>query len=425
YIWIKLQSKKTYLINTELSLHTGSEGVKFDGNFSTIKAGGAMTNVVSIGDTTTVRVQLRNLLVNANSVATYGIYMMLVTETNSLIQNCSVTGATSHGWYLRKCQVVRFENMKSYSNGGAGFLIDDCNCSIFDTIRSTANTDNGITIQKTDYTGGCQLSNIDIENNSEHGMEIVNTLSPVTIKGGWLEGNTKDGILIGGSARGVSVHGVGITGGDAGNVYRAIRLSSGAAGCDVIDNRFAYSAGTQFGNVVDESSSFNRIYPNYYRSNGAILGSSVPIINELITEKSVGMGGYLAGGTAISIAATGNKTFTFTPSGTFNIPGADNRGAYLVEIDFVGYFAGVDETCFKRFHIYLATNAAIDYDASITEIYSRGDTRKSALTGATPTSPGSSTFAVVFSNSDDSSFDGYFTWRVIMTTEGKLTLEVT
>lgn len=423
--WINLRATRTYLINTELSLHTGSEGVKLNGNFATIKAGGAMTNVISIGDTTTIKVQLRNLIINADDVATYGIYLMMVTETNSLIQNCSVTKAVSHGWYLRKCQVARFENVRAHINGGAGFFIDDCNASTFDSIRSTSNTGNGITVQKTDFTGGCQMFNIDAEANIEHGVEIVNTLSPVTINGGWLGGNTKDGILIGGSARGVSVHSVGINGGDVGNVYRAVRLNDGAAGCDIVDNKFAYSAGTQFGNVVDESSSFNRIYPNYHRNDGAILGNTTPVVGEMITHNTVSMGGYLAGGESISIGASGSKTFTFTPSGTFNIPGAGDRGAYLVEIDFVGYFVGIDETCFKRFQVYLATNAAAGYDGSTTEIISIGDSRKTELTGATPAAAGSSTFAVVFSNADDSSFDGYFTWRVIMTTKGKLTLEVT
>lgn len=265
--WVKLQSCKTYLINTELSFHTGTEGVKFDGNFSTIKAGGAMTNVVSIGNTTTVRVQLKNLRVDANSVATYGIYMQQVSVQLSLIQNCEAKNAVSHGWYLHGCEVLRFQGLLSEFNGGAGFLIEDCNGCVFDTIRARANTDNGITIQKVDSSGGCQFFNIDSESNSEHGIEVVDTTSPVTIVGGWIEANAKDGILI--TAKGVVVKDVGISGGDVGNNYYAIRLNSGAAGCTITDNKFVTGAGTVFHAVYDNSGGQTNVtYPNFYRTTG-------------------------------------------------------------------------------------------------------------------------------------------------------------
>jgi len=276
--WIILAAKKTYLTNTEFALHTGAHGPKLNGNFSTIKAGDTIDAVVSVDGATSTKTQVLNLIIDGDNKATYGFKGVLITEENSLLQNIHVKNALSHGMYFDGCQVMRLENVISNYNAGAGFMFESCNGLIADTIRAVGNTGNGVTVQRgvRAHTGGMQIFNPDIEQNDGHGIEVVDTLSGVAILSGWLEKNGLDGINIGGSARGVSVRDNNIVGGDDGNVYRAVRLQDGSAGCDVIANKFQYSAGTGAFAVVENENTgaaYNRIYPNYYRSNGNVLGT--------------------------------------------------------------------------------------------------------------------------------------------------------
>ncbi len=134
-------------------------------------------------------------------------------------------------------------------------------------------------------------------------------------------------------------------------------------------------------------------------------------------------GGEIKGTAALSINAVGSKTLSFIPSGTFNIAGATNRGAYLIEIDVIGYLAGIDETLFKRFHLYLGASATTAYDNSENVIYSYGDSRVAAITMGAPTVLENGIPSYTIANADDSAFTGYIVWRVIMTTSD-ITLQI-
>jgi hypothetical protein len=437
--WVEFNGAKTYAVSAEIDCHTGSQGVKIRGNMATIKATAAMNAIMSVDSTTVINCQIHDMIMSGASLATYCFKGTLITEQNSIISNVTVTGAVSHGMYLDGCQVNYLENIRLMNNGGDGALFESCNGMTVNSLRARTNGGNGLTISRgvRSYTGGCQISNVNIEISSLSGISVVDTKSPVTITGGWFENNIGDGINIGALATGVIVNGNGIIGTEGTGGYVAVRLQDGCAACEVTGNKFQYSTGGSavYNVVKDESTSTavsNVVHPNYTRSNGAIINpvgkdtyNEQDRTRQMTTVNAVGAGGWLAGGEAIIVPAAGSSTFVWTPSGTFGIPGADYRGAYAIEIDCVGYFVGVDQSIYKQFKIFTSTMDANAYDASISETHSLGDSRKADLTGATPTAPGSSAISVVFSNANATSFKGTFTWRVVMTTTGQLTLAVT
>jgi hypothetical protein len=154
-------------------------------------------------------------------------------------------------------------------------------------------------------------------------------------------------------------------------------------------------------------------------SGSATADAALPLAGGTMT------GNIIGSKTAYVIPSAGSKTFTFTPSGTFTIPGPNDRGSYFIEIDFMGYFTGSDQTVTKRFHIYASTLGASIYDAGTVEVHQYGDSRRTDLTGAAPINAGSSAFSIVFSNANaTNSLDGYFTWRTLMTTSA-ISLAVT
>jgi len=284
YMEVVLQSNVTYLINTELPLYTSRrfQGIKLNGNFATIKAGGAMTSVISLTTPLTIQVQIKNLIINANSQATYGFYAYGIVQSDVLIQNIRVKEATSHGMYLDDCMSIRLENIISQYNGGDGIRLDDCNHLVLDTVMAGNNTLNGITVGQTSYGGGLKLLNVDAEHNSENGIEITDTTgAPVVIMGGWLSLNTKDGIKIGGASEGTYISGNFIAGGDAGGVYRAIRLSSGTKGVYCGGNYFSYASDySAFASVLDDSGeSDNIIFPNFSGKTGAVINNAMQVAN--------------------------------------------------------------------------------------------------------------------------------------------------
>ena len=289
-------------------------GPKINGNFATIKSLNAMASVLTVGTTTTRQVNIKNLILDANSLATYGFKGVMITEQDSLIENLTAINAVSHGIYCDGCQVSTFRNIKSSNNGGDGYLFESCNGLSLETPRATANAANGITIQRGSraFTGGMQMHNPDIEQNLGHGIRVVDTLSPVTISGGWLESNAMDGINI--SAVGVSVKNVGIIGGDAGNTYRAVRLAEGAKGCEVSGNKLAYSLGTgAFAKVRNESTGLNNtINPNYTRSSGGVV-----------------RGEYAVASQSNPLVITGVTSIDNIPKTLFNFAGTIEQGVHI------------------------------------------------------------------------------------------------
>jgi len=266
-----------------------------------------------------------------------------------------------------------------------------------------------------------QLYGVDAELNGLHGISVNGTASPVLITGSWLESNTGDGINVSGAASGVIIKNNGIIGGIVlGD--RAVRLGASTVGCTVTDNRFQTAGGgaadAAYIQVVDNGTGVpNDTYPNYVRSNGQVIGEDISLAPIRQTQVP-GVSGMLSGGVAISIPSAGSSTFTFTPSGLYNIPGASDRGAYFLEIDFVGYFAGIDQSAMARFRIFAATLEGSIFDVSATKEFEVGDTaRMVSLTAGTPTIVGATNaFTVAFSNAAGNSFDGYFTWRSVSTT---------
>jgi len=305
-----------YAISSEIQgkLSWTSTGPKINGNFATLKAIGKMRSVLAVGDATTRQVRIKDLILSANSLATYGFRGVMISEQDSIVENLSVSNAVSHGIYCDGCQVSTFRNIKSNNNGGDGYLFESCNGLNLETPRAINNAGNGITVQRgvRAFTGGMQIRNPDMENNLGHGIRAVDTRSPLLIDGGWLESNRMDGINI--SAVGVSVKNNVISGGSADNSYRAVRLARGASGCEVCDNGLADTVGSgAFARVRNEAPGLtNQIDFNYTRAGGGIIYGEYAVVSQ-----------------TKAFVITGTTPVNNTPQTLFNFAGVVGHSAHI------------------------------------------------------------------------------------------------
>ena len=427
----------TYLVSSEIDFNTGATGPKVDGMGSTIKAIAAMTNVVSISGPTKLDTNFKNLRIDGNNIATNCFYASFVVEMSSCIENIKAVKATDKGMIFDGCQVGRFSGLVAELNGGTGFQIESCNGAIFTGVRANVNTGNGITIQKgsTGFSSGVTIHKLDCEVNGENGVKVVDTTSPVRLSG-WVESNAKDGILIQGSARNVTVESMNVIGEEGSSNYRAIRIQDGAKGCSIRNCLFNKKSGSDAYSVVeDESTStsyFNDISDNF---SGVAVNKAASVrddyFNGDLTSKmtsfgTLGKGGYVVGGESFVIPAGGSITLTFAPSGTYNIAGSGDRGAYMISIDMIGHVSVYDQCVYKKYDVFMAGGNGNAYDPSSTERLAYGDTvRGNNITINTPTVVNNNNIRVVISNANTNAYTGCLSWENVMTTTGHLTLTIT
>jgi hypothetical protein len=182
---------------------------------------------------------LRSLVVNANHLATNALLLIKPTAFDvPALENVMAKGATSAGVVVRGCQLCTMRGVHSTQNGGEGISLEGCNGSVASGVMSTKNGGDGIVLRKyvegsTTFSGGMSFYGIDAESNGGHSVNIIDTLTPVSFFGGWIEGGApgKDGFHI--TAPVVSISGMRISGKNAGTQGYAVNLLAGAEAADI------------------------------------------------------------------------------------------------------------------------------------------------------------------------------------------------
>lgn len=160
------------------------------------------------------RVQLENLVFDANRKAKIGLYLYKVGSPITAIRNVTAQNAIEIGFYIRESQVANFESLVAEHNQSAGFFIRGSNASRFFNLASRYNCGTGIIIkgvnapleaweealaqlqnppQMNTSSGGIYIINANVESNQGHGVVVHGTTSPVILENFWLEANAGEG----------------------------------------------------------------------------------------------------------------------------------------------------------------------------------------------------------------------------------------
>lgn len=160
------------------------------------------------------RVQLENLVFDANRKAKIGLFLYKVSSPITTIHNVTTQNATEIGFYIRECQVANFEALVAEHNQSAGFFVRGANASRFFNLVSRYNCGAGIIIkgvnapleaweealaqlqnppQMNTSSGGIYIINANVESNQGRGVVVHGTTSPVILENFWLEANAGEG----------------------------------------------------------------------------------------------------------------------------------------------------------------------------------------------------------------------------------------
>lgn len=286
----------TYIVNTPISLAPTFFGLMVDGenkNCVTIKANAGMTAVFLYTDVSANgRFQFRNLTIDGNAVAQYGIkstqfrYGELVDVT---VQNAPTAGVQfAAGWD------ISVRNSEFFGNGD-GFILADTqgNDLTFDKTLFTSNTGVGLR-----FVGG----------------------GPVTVRNGAVQGNAKGGIYFVGLGRPAVVDGVYFEANAATGIAFATPVKTVKA--DIIAN------GTS---LVQSETNLNASFPS----------PNVTIRNCLFNETNTETAVYAVAGTSMSLRGNYNSGPTVPLLKTYG----DSTIANVHNVEFsgnVGFTKDVD-----------------------------------------------------------------------------------
>lgn len=161
----------------------------------TVQASAAITAVLSIAGATHANyLYFRGIIFNANSNATYAVANPTndITNNSHVFQDCTATGATSHGWYLRSVNSWRMLNCHAYLNGGAGVAGAAASRGACQWVGGSIhdNTGNGINLTR----ANSRCSAVLIYDNGGDGVNIESGASQASIEWCTIYGNTGDGI---------------------------------------------------------------------------------------------------------------------------------------------------------------------------------------------------------------------------------------
>ncbi len=182
----------TYLISKPIRFTGHGLRIIGDGHLdargTTIKAAAKMPAMLYLRGSS---VEVSRLYLDGNKKATFGLHAFHLNEVDSRLEFILVRNATSHGFFLDHSQISEVVNCISAGNGGDGFYITDCNAIRIAQCRSQSNAGRGFTVTSTDYSGGCQLLDVNVEENGMEGVFVVRggigTL--VVLQRAWIEGN--------------------------------------------------------------------------------------------------------------------------------------------------------------------------------------------------------------------------------------------
>jgi hypothetical protein len=224
-----------------------STGIKLTKPLSIEGAGARGTQIIALrdmpyvfGTDSLIRMfSFMNLVVDANYHANSAFVLTNGTDFDvPTLKNVFVSHAKGTGIVLRACQLCSIEAVLSTGNGDSGISFEGCNATAAVNISTTFNRGDGIVVRKAEFestvfSGSMSFFNIDSEGNRGHEVSVLDTTTPVTFVGGWLESGApgKDGFHI--SAPHVTILGMRISGQNLGGVGYAINLLPGAEGADI------------------------------------------------------------------------------------------------------------------------------------------------------------------------------------------------
>lgn len=192
-------SGATYLVNDTITLASGF----YDFSGATIKAGPGMVGKPLVAAASMAVLRLANLRIDCAGTAARGFYGFHLNTPGVSLDNVWVSGATGDGFYLDGCQAARLDGLTARYCGGHGIRALSCNATIVRDSLSELNTGDGVHVEPgaTGYSSGMSLLDSTIQNNAGNGISVdAAVLSPVKIRGNWIEANAANGILSSGKA---------------------------------------------------------------------------------------------------------------------------------------------------------------------------------------------------------------------------------
>ncbi len=145
---------------------------------------------------------LSTLVLDGNKKANTCLSIYKVSGANQqIVTNVQCTNAIGDGAVLKACQVSSLRNLTARKNGGNGIVLQGCNGLMLYSVSAVHNEKSGFKITnlvegKSKYSGGINVYGLHSEANTENGISINKVLTPISIFGGWIEGNKKNGVLI-------------------------------------------------------------------------------------------------------------------------------------------------------------------------------------------------------------------------------------
>ncbi len=188
-----------YLVNDTITLASGF----YDFAGATIKAGPGLAGKPLMAAANTAVLRLANLRLDCAGIALRGIYGSHLNTPGVSFDNVWVSGATGDGFYLDGCQAARLSGLTARYCGGHGIHALSCNATIVRDSLSELNTGDGVHVEpgSTGYSSGMSVIDSTIQNNTGNGISVgAAVLSPVKIRGNWIEANGANGILSSGKA---------------------------------------------------------------------------------------------------------------------------------------------------------------------------------------------------------------------------------
>lgn len=226
------------LVTPSLTRKDGFFTLRADGT-AILKATARMSAVLTTKPSFSV--VLEGLRIDANHLAEHGLHLFHVGGHGSVVRQVRVGNATSHGVLAQECQALAIVNVSSSWNDGDGLRFEGCNASLAVAIGGLTSKGDGIVVTgRGVFTGGMGLRAIHAEQNAGNGVTIDATGSPVSIDGGWIEGNGRDGVRV--AANGVVLRNLQILGGGGGENW-AIHVLQGFRGSSIADNYFQAGSG--------------------------------------------------------------------------------------------------------------------------------------------------------------------------------------
>lgn len=186
-------SAARYLIHDTVTLPSGY----YDFQGATIKAGAGMAGKPVIAAANTSVLRVTNLRIDCSNIAARGVYGFHLNTPGVSFDNVWVSGATEAGFYLDGCQSGRLQGLTARYCGGHGIHALSCNATTIRESLSELNNGDGVRIEpgSTGYSSGMGVLDSTIQNNAGNGITIgAGVLSPVKVRGNWIEANAGCGV---------------------------------------------------------------------------------------------------------------------------------------------------------------------------------------------------------------------------------------